>query len=91
MRTKINLTDRGRIQVGLAADITVFDPNTIIDHATFVEPHKYAEGVSYVIVNGQVVLDAVRAHRTKLPDACVARAVVISHWQLAGEPKDTLL
>ncbi len=54
---KINIVDRGRIQVGLAADITVFDPKTIADRATFVQPHQYAVGVSYVIVNGQVVLD----------------------------------
>jgi N-acyl-D-amino-acid deacylase len=54
---KISITDRGRIQVGLAADITVFDANTIADRATFVEPHQYAVGVSYVVVNGQVVLD----------------------------------
>ena len=63
---KINLSDRGRIQVGLAADLTVFDPNTIIDRATFVEPHKYAIGVSYVIVNGQVVL-AAGVHTGLLP------------------------
>jgi N-acyl-D-aspartate/D-glutamate deacylase len=54
---KISLRDRGRIQVGLAADITVFDPNTISDRATFVQPHQYAVGMSYVIVNGQVVLN----------------------------------
>ena len=54
---KISITDRGRIQVGLAADITVFDANTIADRATFVQPHQYAVGVSYVVVNGQVVLD----------------------------------
>jgi N-acyl-D-aspartate/D-glutamate deacylase len=54
---KISIVDRGRIQVGLAADITVFDSATIADRATFVEPHQYAVGVSYVLVNGQVVLD----------------------------------
>jgi N-acyl-D-aspartate/D-glutamate deacylase len=54
---KISIVDRGRLQVGLAADITVFDSNTIADRATFVQPHQYAVGVSYVIVNGQVVLE----------------------------------
>jgi N-acyl-D-aspartate/D-glutamate deacylase len=58
LHKSLDTTSYGRIQVGLAADITVFDPNTIIDHATFVSPHQYAEGVSYVIVNGQVLLDA---------------------------------
>jgi len=63
---KISLRDRGRIQVGMAADITVFDPNTIADRATFVQPHQYAVGVSYVVVNGQVVLDA-GVHTGALP------------------------
>ena len=63
---KISITDRGRIQVGLAADITVFDPDKIADRATFVQPHQYAVGVSYVVVNGQVVLDA-GVHTGALP------------------------
>jgi N-acyl-D-amino-acid deacylase len=63
---KISIADRGRIQVGLAADIAVFDPDKIADRATFVEPHQYAVGVSYVLVNGQVVLDA-GVHTGALP------------------------
>jgi len=55
---KISLTDRGRIKVGWAADITVFDPATVADRATFTNPHQYPVGIPYVIVNGQVVLDA---------------------------------
>jgi N-acyl-D-aspartate/D-glutamate deacylase len=55
---KISLTDRGRIKVGWAADITVFDPQTVADRATFTNPHQYAVGIPYVIVNGEVVLDA---------------------------------
>ncbi len=54
---KISLMDRGRIKVGWAADITVFDPATVADRATFTNPHQYAVGISYVVVNGQVVLD----------------------------------
>jgi N-acyl-D-amino-acid deacylase len=54
---KINIQDRGRIKVGWAADITVFDPATVADRATFTQPHQYAVGIQYVIVNGQVVLD----------------------------------
>ncbi len=53
---RINLSDRGRIEVGAMADIAVFDPDTIIDRATFDDPHQYAEGVHHVFVNGQAVL-----------------------------------
>jgi N-acyl-D-amino-acid deacylase len=53
---RINLADRGRIEVGAIADITVFDPDTIVDKATFDDPHQYAEGVHYVFVNGESVL-----------------------------------
>ncbi len=49
--------DRGRIAIGLAADIVVFDPATIRDRATFAEPMVASEGISQVLVNGQVVLE----------------------------------
>jgi N-acyl-D-amino-acid deacylase len=49
--------DRGRISPGLAADIIVFDPTLIVDRATFAEPHKLAEGMRHVLVNGQLVLE----------------------------------
>lgn len=50
----IGMTDRGLIAVGLAADITVFDPNTVIDHATYENPTVPSEGIRFVIVNGEV-------------------------------------
>lgn len=49
--------DRGRIAIGQAADIAIFDPARIVDRATFGEPHKPAEGMKFVLVNGQVVLE----------------------------------
>ena len=48
--------DRGMLKEGMAADVTVFDPATVIDKATFEDPHQYAEGIRHVIVNGQPVL-----------------------------------
>ncbi len=54
---RVGLLDRGLLRPGLVADITIFDPRTVIDRATFAEPHQYSIGVRYVIVNGQVVLD----------------------------------
>ena len=54
---KIGIRDRGLLQAGLFADITVFDESRIIDRSTYAEPFQYSEGVEYVIVNGQVVVD----------------------------------
>ena len=54
---KIHQFDRGLLRPGMAADVTVFNAATIIDHATYEKPHQYATGVEYVIVNGKVVLD----------------------------------
>jgi N-acyl-D-amino-acid deacylase len=50
------LRDRGMIREGLAADIVIFDENTITDRATFDKPHQFPLGITYVVVNGQVVL-----------------------------------
>jgi N-acyl-D-amino-acid deacylase len=48
----LRIADRGRLAVGHHADIVVFDPTTIIDHATYERPHRYASGVQHVFVNG---------------------------------------
>lgn len=52
----LGLEKRGSIEVGNFADIAIFDPQTIQDHATFAEPHQYSTGVHHVIVNGEIVL-----------------------------------
>ena len=51
------LTDRGLLRPGMAADITIFDPATVHDEATFEDPARYPLGIPYVIVNGVVVID----------------------------------
>ena len=56
--TNLKLRRRGRLAPGYFADVVVFDPKTIADHATFAQPHQYATGVIHVFVNGvQVVRD----------------------------------
>ncbi len=52
----IGMSDRGLIALGMAADIVVFDPNTIIDRATYDDPALPSEGVKHVFVNGKVAL-----------------------------------
>src|SRR5687767_14246233 len=54
---RLGLTDRGVLRQGLKADIAVFDPARVRDTATFEKPHSYAEGVTHVIVNGEVVFE----------------------------------
>ena len=52
----IRIDERGQLSEGYFADVVVFDPGKIADHATFEEPHQYATGVWHVFVNGKQVL-----------------------------------
>jgi N-acyl-D-amino-acid deacylase len=63
-----NLVDRGVIREGAWADLVLFDRQTVIDKATFTEPHQYSSGIHTVIVNGEVVIDK-GEHTGKLPGA----------------------
>jgi N-acyl-D-aspartate/D-glutamate deacylase len=57
---RLGLTDRGVLHEGYAADVTVFDPRTVKDEATYAEPHRYPTGIPYVIVNGALAVDGER-------------------------------
>ncbi len=58
--------NRGRLAVGQAADVVIFDPARVIDRATYEQPHQYPDGIATVIVNGAVVLQA-GAHTNARP------------------------
>lgn len=55
--TKIGIVDRGLLKPGCFADITIFAADRVIDRATYTEPFQYNDGIEYVIVNGNLVLD----------------------------------
>jgi N-acyl-D-amino-acid deacylase len=67
---RVGINDRGVLKPGMFADITVFDPATIIDRSTYEEPSQLATGVSYVFVNGVPVID-----RGRVTNALPGRAL----------------
>jgi dihydroorotase/N-acyl-D-amino-acid deacylase len=55
--SRMGLTDRGFLRPGMAADVVAFDPATVRDRSTYADPLHYSEGIPYVCVNGQLVVD----------------------------------
>jgi dihydroorotase/N-acyl-D-amino-acid deacylase len=53
---RVGLVERGLVRPGMFADITIFNPETVNDRATFENPHQPSVGIEYVLVNGQIVL-----------------------------------
>ncbi len=68
----LGLRDRGLLREGYAADVAVFDPAVAIDRATYEAPHQYPRGISTVIVNGEIVIDAGQ-HTGALPGRVLRR------------------
>jgi len=54
---RLGISDRGMIKENLAADLVIFNPERIIDCATYTNPHQFPEGIPYVLVNGEIVVD----------------------------------
>jgi N-acyl-D-amino-acid deacylase len=63
---RLDLRDRGLLRDGYAADVVIFDPDTVRSNATYDEPRQFPTGIEYVIVNGEVVVDRGR-HTGALP------------------------
>jgi len=55
--SNVGLKQRGLMREGYFADVTIFDPKTVIDRATFADPNQYPVGINFVIVNGQIEVD----------------------------------
>ncbi|MDM7923795.1 MAG: amidohydrolase family protein, partial [Pyrinomonadaceae bacterium] len=58
---RLGIKDRGIIMKGMKADLVLFDPNSVIDKATFTEPQLFSEGIRGVFVNGIRVWDGTKA------------------------------
>ena len=54
---KFGFKNRGLLREGMAADIIIFDPETVTDHSTYEKPHAYTSGIDYVFVNGKITLN----------------------------------
>ena len=81
----IGIRDRGRLARGFFADVVVFDPANVQDHATFEDPHRYSTGVHHVFVNGeQVVADG--EHSGAKPGR-VVRGPGWTGWNENGEKR----
>jgi N-acyl-D-aspartate/D-glutamate deacylase len=68
---KLGLQGRGLLRPGCYADLTLFDPKRVTDRATYDNPFRYSEGIEYVVVNGQLVLD--RGRHTGARPGCALR------------------
>jgi len=66
---------KGRLQVGADADIDIFDPNTVIDKATYEKPGQYSYGFKYVLVGGQFVVRDGKLDETSLPGKTIRSTV----------------
>jgi len=69
---KLGSGDRGLIREGMWADITIFNPDKIMDKATFFNPHQYSEGIEYVMVNGKIVIEK-GEHTREMPGKVLRR------------------
>ena len=74
---RVGLRDRGLLREGMFADITIFNPETVLDRATFENPNQYPIGIEYVLVNGQISVD--KAQRTPALAGRILRGAGFKH------------
>lgn len=70
-----SMKNKGRIRMGADADITIFDPDEVIDQATYEEPAKYSNGIHYVLVNGIIVVNNGHLQDNLFPGKSVRGAI----------------
>ena len=86
---RLGLKDRGRVAEGLVADLTLFNPDTVIDRATFDEPSQFPDGIPYVFVAGEAVV-AEGTHTGATPGrvrgglVCLNSAARFDKWNRAA-------
>lgn len=68
---RLGLSDRGRLAIGMRADVVLFNSETVCDRATFADPYQYPQGIDYVFVNGQMVISP-QGHTGALPGQVLA-------------------
>jgi dihydroorotase/N-acyl-D-amino-acid deacylase len=73
---RLGLADRGRLEEGAWADLVIFDPETVVDRATFEAPHAYPDGIPFVFVNGVAVVDG-GAFRNLRPGTVLRSAAAV--------------
>jgi N-acyl-D-amino-acid deacylase len=69
---RLGLPDQGRLAKGMKADLVLFNPDTVIDKATYTSPHQYPSGIEYVFVNGRAVITP-QGHTGALPGRILSR------------------
>lgn len=80
---RLGLRDRGMVREGMWADLVLFDPATVMDRATYEDPHRFPVGIRYVLVNGQFVVEEEKP-TGRLPGRVLRRAAAPAAGQEQG-------
>ena len=84
---KVGLLDRGLLRPGQFADVVIFDPATVIDHSTYLEPFQYSTGIIHVLVNGKLVLENGQPVKGSARTCPASRPVVVDRRQASSRSR----